>query len=183
MARRFAELTFGPSVLAAQQENGAARVGRMADGESRPDVLSPRETHFIAARDTFFLSSVSERGWPYVQHRGGPKGLLKVLDERTLAFADFSGNRQYLSVGNIAADDRVMLLLVDQARPTRLKLWGRARTVERDADPELIDAVSDDAYGAHVERAIVIEVEAIDWNCPQHITPRLTAEEWAQFAQ
>jgi len=127
--------------------------------------------------DGFFQATVSENGWPYVQFRGGPRGFLKVLDSKTLGFADFRGNIQYISVGNINADGRVCLILMNQSNPSRLKIWGRARVVDRAEDLALIESLQIAGYAARVERAIVIGIEAYDWNCPQHITPRFTEAE------
>jgi predicted pyridoxine 5'-phosphate oxidase superfamily flavin-nucleotide-binding protein len=176
MSRSFADISFTPSVKAAQSRYGSREDNLGFDLDENPrNELTTRETTFIAERDSFFQATVSENGWPYVQHRGGLPGFLKVLDSRTVAYADFSGNRQYLSVGNMDANDRVALILIDYAKPRRLKLWGRARVV--DDDRSLIARLRDNGYAAEVERGIVIRVEAIDWNCPQHITPRFTEAE------
>jgi predicted pyridoxine 5'-phosphate oxidase superfamily flavin-nucleotide-binding protein len=131
---------------------------------------------FIARRDSFYIASVSETGWPYLQHRGGPAGFLKVLDEKTLGFADFRGNRQYISVGNLKSDDRVSLFLMDYANQTRLKILGRARVINS-ADAETLQRLALPEYRAQVERGIVITIAAFDWNCPQHITQRFTLDE------
>lgn len=178
MSRRFADLAFTQSVKDAQERYGSreANLGHERATEPR-DRIGPAEAAFIQARDTFYLASVGEGGWPYVQHRGGPPGFLKVLDERTLAFADFRGNRQYISVGNLGHDGRVSLLLMDYAQRRRLKVWARASLFHADDDPALIARLQDASYDARVERGIVLHVEAIDWNCPQHITPRYTVEE------
>ena len=125
------------------------------------------------------MATISETGWPYVQHRGGPKGFVKVLDERTIGFADFRGNRQYVSVGNLQGDDRVALILVDYPNRRRLKLLGRARAITAEDDPVTLGRLEVPGYRAKVERGLVIAVEAFDWNCPQHITPRFTEEEVA----
>jgi predicted pyridoxine 5'-phosphate oxidase superfamily flavin-nucleotide-binding protein len=131
----------------------------------------------LAGRDSFYIASVGENGWPYVQHRGGPKGFLKVLDEKTLGFADFRGNRQYISVGNLNADGRVSLFVMDYPKRARLKLWAWARVVHADEYPALLARVELPGYKARVERGIVLTVAAIEWNCPQHITPRYSQEE------
>ena len=123
------------------------------------------------------MATVGEKEWPYIQHRGGPKGFLKVLDERTLGFADYRGNRQYISVGNLRADDRVALILIDFVNRRRLKIWARAKVIDLNDYPDLIARLEDPDYGAKVERGIVLRIEALDWNCPQHITPRFTEEE------
>ncbi|WP_134500649.1 2Fe-2S iron-sulfur cluster-binding protein [Microvirga pakistanensis] len=182
MVRAFAEITFTPSVKAAQARYGsrAANEG-FEHAEERRDILTDREAEFIAAHDGFYQASVSETGWPYVQFRGGPKGFLKVLDERTIGYADFRGNVQYISAGNIAADGRVALILMDYPNRRRLKIWGRARIVHQDEDPELLARLEIPTYRARVERAIVMTIKAFDWNCPQHITPRFTEEEIAEL--
>lgn len=176
MTHRFAEIAFTPAVRAVQAEMGSARAyDRHLDPEAPAnDRFGPAEAQFIAARDSFYLASVGETGWPYVQHRGGPRGFLKLLDERTLAFADYRGNRQYVSVGNVGGDDRVSLFLMDYPNRRRLKLLGRARLT---SDPEVISAVMDATYQARPERAWLITLEGFDWNCPQHITPRFTEDE------
>ncbi|MGD9668889.1 MAG: pyridoxamine 5'-phosphate oxidase family protein [Hyphomicrobiaceae bacterium] len=179
MGHKFAEIAFTDTVKSVQQALGsrsgyARREGGDVDLNDR---LGPSEAQFIAERDSFYMATVSETGWPYVQHRGGPKGFLRVLDEKTLGFADFSGNRQYVSVGNLNTDDRVSLFLMDYPNRTRLKVLGRARVVEFDGDDDLVRCVSLTDYRARVEHGVIIRVEAFDWNCPQHITPRYTTDE------
>lgn len=181
MPRAFATITFTESVKAAQLEHGSrGSYATLEQSEDARAALGPREIEFVSERDSFYMATVSETGWPYVQHRGGPPGFLKALDARTLAFADFSGNRQYLSVGNLATNDRVCLFLMDYAQQRRLKVWGRARLVAEHAEPALAAAVEDASYRARVERVMVIHVEAWDWNCPKHITPRFSAAELEQ---
>lgn len=143
----------------------------------RRDALTADEVEFIQERDAFYQATVSESGWPYVQHRGGPAGFLKVLDAKTIGYADFRGNVQYISVGNLTGDDRVSLILMDYANKRRLKILGRARVVEAADDPQLIARVTVPGDAAAVERAVVISIEAWDWNCPQHITQRFTVAE------
>lgn len=179
MARAFAEIAFTPAVRAVQEQMGSADgyakfLAPEAEGGSR---LGEAEAAFIAARDGFYQATVSETGWPYVQFRGGPKGFLRVLDERTIAYADFRGNRQYVSVGNLTGDGRISLILVDYPNRRRLKVFGHARLVEKDEDPALIEALHDPSYRARPERAVVIAVTGFDWNCPQHIPERYTVEE------
>ena len=175
MGKEFAEIAFTPRVKAEQTAHGSRRAYAAQAEHPRPDDrFGPDEIAFIAARDSFYLASVSETGWPYVQHRGGPPGFLKVLDERTLGFADFRGNRQYISVGNIEGDDRVCLFLMDYPDQTRLKILGHARLTE---DPEIIAKLSTAGYAAKVERGWLIELAGFDWNCDQHITPRYTEAE------
>lgn len=179
MARAFAEIAFTPGVLAEQARQGTAETYAkfLTDEAESRDSLGPGEASFIAQRDGFYQATVAENGWPYVQFRGGPIGFLKVLDEKTIAYADFRGNRQYLSVGNLKADGRVALILVDYPNRRRLKLWGRARIVERGDDPALVARLHDPDYRAKPERAVVVTVEAFDWNCPQHLPQRYTLEE------
>jgi hypothetical protein len=131
----------------------------------------------LAERDSFYMGSVGENGWPYVQHRGGPKGFLKVLDQKTIGFADFMGNKQYISAGNLSADDRVSLFIMDYPNRQRLKIWARARLVYENEEAALIAQLEVPGYQARVERGIIMTIEALDWNCPQHITPRYTKAE------
>jgi predicted pyridoxine 5'-phosphate oxidase superfamily flavin-nucleotide-binding protein len=185
MAHQFAAIAFTDAVKAAQTHYGTrAQVERMAQHGGPNDALGPREIDFIATRDSFYLATVSETGWPYVQHRGGPTAFLKVVDPRTLAFADFGGNRQFVSVGNVATNDRVSLFLMDYANRRRLKLLGRLTMYPiADAPPELVSAVDLADYRAGIERVAVIRVDAFDWNCPQHITPRYSEDEWRTTMQ
>ena len=184
MAHRFAEIAFTDSVRAAQERYGSrAANARMEALAGRNAELGDGEAAFIAERDSFYMATVSESGWPYLQHRGGPKGFLKVVDARTLAYADFGGNRQFVSVGNAAQNDRVSLFLMDYANRLRLKLLGRIEVHDLgDAPPELVFEVDLPGYRARIERVIAIRVEAFDWNCPQHITPRFTEAEFAARA-
>jgi predicted pyridoxine 5'-phosphate oxidase superfamily flavin-nucleotide-binding protein len=178
MARAFAEIAFTDSVKDLQTRRGSRKAYRKFELDpERGDRLSARESEFIAARDSFYMGTVNQSGWPYVQHRGGPKGFLKVLDDLTLGFADFRGNKQYISAGNLQVDNRVALFLMDYPNQQRLKLWARARLVDRDEDPKLIAKLQDSSYDARIERAVVLTIEAFDWNCPQHITPRFSQAE------
>lgn len=179
MARAFAEIAFTPAVRAVQERQGSAGAyAKFLAPEAAPgDRLGPEEAAFVAARDGFYQATVSSAGWPYVQFRGGPVGFLKVLDERTIAYADFRGNRQYLSDGNLAGDDRISLILMDYANRRRLKVWGRAKLIDIASDPDLVARLHDPSYKARPERAVVIAIEALDWNCPQHIPQRLTVDE------
>jgi predicted pyridoxine 5'-phosphate oxidase superfamily flavin-nucleotide-binding protein len=185
MTHRFAEIAFTDAVKAAQARYGARAQNERLEARAGPNAeLTDREAEFVAARDSFYLATVSESGWPYVQHRGGPPGFLKVIDSRTLAFADFGGNRQFVSVGNAAANDRVALLLMDYGQQLRLKLLGRIRMHDvGEAPPELVFEVELPDYRARIERVAVIAVEAFDWNCPQHITPRFTEAEVRKSVQ
>lgn len=178
MGRAYTDIAFTPAVRAMQTHAGSRAAYEPLDHtEDRRDRLTEREAAFIEARDGFYQATVSESGWPYVQFRGGPAGFVKVLDDRTLGFADFRGNRQYISVGNLQGNDRIAIIMVDYARRQRLKLLGRVRLVTATQDPELVSRLEMPAYRARVERAFVITVEGHDWNCPQHITPRFTEAE------
>lgn len=181
MSRRYPAIAFTDDVQAVQHEHGSdafyerKRVAASATVET--DALTDDEIEFLAERDGFYLATVSETGWPYVQHRGGPPGFVRVLDDHTIGWADFRGNLQYISAGNLGGDDRVALITVDYARRRRLKIFGHARIVTADQDPDLIRSLSQPQYDAVVERAVVVSVDAFDWNCPQHITPRFSAAE------
>lgn len=182
MPRRFAQLTFTDRVKAVQAHYGTrAHNQRYEASETSNTTLGAREREFIAARDSFYLATVSETGWPYVQHRGGRRGFLKALDGKTLAFADLRGNLQYQSVGNLGGNDRVCLILVDYPQRRRLKLLGHARIIDLAAVDEraaaLLGQLQVDDAGAQIERVLLIEVEAFDWNCARHITPRFSARE------
>ena len=177
MGHKFAEIAFTPSVQRVQERMGSRRSYlRLEQGDAHHDVLGPKEAAFIAERDSFYMATVGETGWPYIQHRGGPPGFIRVLDEKTIGFADFRGNRQYVSVGNLDIDDRVSLILMDYPNRARLKILGRARLVGLD-DQDTLEKLSTPGYRAVVERGFVIRIEAFDWNCPQHITPRYTLSE------
>jgi hypothetical protein len=178
MTSRFAQIAFTPVVKQLQELDGSrSSYARREAGGDATDALGAGEAQFIAERDSFHMATVSETGWPYLQHRGGPRGFLKVLDAHTLAFADFQGNRQHVSEGNLAGDDRVALILMDYANRRRLKLLGHARVADAADDPALAAALTQAGYDATVERVMVIRVEAFDWNCPQHITPRFSETE------
>ena len=172
------EVVFPPAARRAQAQRGSARAYEKRIPAGFPDHVTPELAAFIAELDTAFLATVSGAGAPYIQHRGGPKGFIKVLDGKTLGFADFAGNRQYITIGNLADNDRAYLFLLDFARQRRIKLWGRARVVED--DPALLARISDAGYRARAERAILFTIEAWDVNCSQHITARFTEEEITQ---
>ncbi|MET4697260.1 putative pyridoxine 5'-phosphate oxidase superfamily flavin-nucleotide-binding protein [Constrictibacter sp. MBR-5] len=179
MAYGFLDIAATPSVRAAQAAMGAARNWEDFKGDRAFDRLTPDVSAFIAARDSLYMATVSETGWPYVQHRGGPAGFLHVLDDRTLAFADYRGNRQYISVGNLAANDRASLILVDYPARARLKMYVRVEAVSLEADPALAARVAVPGYAAKAERTLLLHLEAFDWNCRQHIVPRFTQAEIA----
>jgi predicted pyridoxine 5'-phosphate oxidase superfamily flavin-nucleotide-binding protein len=182
MAHQFAAIMFTDGVKAAQEHVGSrSQYERFTAGSGPNDELSANEADFIAQRDSLYLATVNADGWPYVQHRGGPAGFLRVISPTRLAYADFRGNKQMISVGNVATNERVSLILMDYPNQRRLKILGHMRVMDaRDAAPEDLAAVELKDYRARIERIVYIDVAAFDWNCPQHITPRYTADEWAQ---
>ena len=178
MADRYLEIATSEAVKQLQTRWGSrATYGRLESGPDRHHELGAEEIEFIEAQDSFFLASINEEGWPYVQHRGGPPGFLKILGQNRLGFPDFKGNRQYLSFGNLLKNPKVSLFLIDYPTRTRLKIFGQATIVEGDALAEAlrVGATSDGA--SKIERGIVIQVEAFDWNCPKYIVPRYTLEQ------
>jgi uncharacterized protein len=174
MGYAFLETLSTPSIKAAQEVNGSGEFWASFSGHRDFTGLGDAEVEFIATRDSFYMATIAENGWPYVQHRGGPPGFLRVLNERTLAFADFRGNRQYISVGNLGANDRAALILVDYPRRQRLKLLGHVEVKKLEGDAELIRSVAVKGYNANFERVMLVHLKAFDWNCPQHFTPRFT---------
>lgn len=180
MSRAFSDIAFTPAVRAMQTRMGSrANYEPLDHTDERRDALTGNEAEFIAERDGFYQATVGETGWPYVQFRGGPAGFLKVLDGKTIGYADFRGNVQYVSVGNLQGNDRVSIILMDYANRRRLKILGRVRLVGASEDPALMQRLALPGYRARVERAVIISIEAWDWNCPQHITPRFTEAEVA----
>jgi uncharacterized protein len=179
MGRAFSELAFTPLVKAQQQKHGSRRqYERMEQSSPSGNALDSDARAFIALRDSFYMASVSETGWPYIQHRGGPAGFVHVIDPALLGFADLRGNKQYISLGNFEHDNRVALFFMDYPNQTRLKILGRVEVHENDAQaPALFESLRTAEPNAVIERAILIHVEGFDWNCPQHITPRYTLEE------
>jgi uncharacterized protein len=175
MAGRYLEIHFTPKVIAAQQHY----FGRSQQVPPQPDrdPLTDNETQFIQSRDSFYMATVTETGWPYIQHRGGQPGFLRVITPTQLAFADYRGNRQLLSTGNITANDRIALFLVDYPRRERLKILGHARVEDARQHPELVVQLAEAEARRSVERLFFIEVISFDWNCPKYITPRYIAAE------
>ena len=177
MGNRYSEIVFTPSVRRIQEAKGSRRAyARFEGGPDSNAELGEDEMQFIASRDSFYIASTGETGWPYVQHRGGPAGFLKVLDSRSIGFSDFRGNRQFVSFGNIAADDRVALILMDYPHRARLKLLGHARTIAAE-EADLLARLRTPTHRSRPEGGMFIRVAAFDWNCPQYITPRYTEEE------
>jgi predicted pyridoxine 5'-phosphate oxidase superfamily flavin-nucleotide-binding protein len=183
MGRRFAEVAFTPGVKQEQLRHGSRiQYERVQLAGSPGDRIGPDEKVFIAERDGFYLASVSESGWPYIQFRGGQKGFLQVIDDQTLGFADLRGNKQYISTGNLLHDDRVTLFLMDYAAQSRLKILGHAEIFEEGAAAtEWLERLRVPEDKTPAERALLIHLEAFDWNCPQHITPRYTQEEITEY--
>lgn len=181
MGHKFADLAFTATVKKLQEADGSrASYARMEGDEDYNNVLTDREAAFIAGRDSFYMATVGETGWPYMQHRGGPAGFLTVIDDRTLAFPDFSGNRQFVSAGNLLTEDRASLFLMDYANRKRLKLLGR---VEKTDDDAILQKIALPEYDLPVERAFLVRLEAFDWNCPKYITPRFTEAEVATVVE
>ncbi len=183
MTHQFADITFTDSVKAAQQRYGSRPNNERLQTVAGPnDQLGSREAEFIALRDTFYMATVNETGWPYVQHRGGPVGFLKVLDSSRLAYADFRGNTQLISMGNVSNNDRCSLILMDYPNRRRLKILGHMRVVDvNDVNPGDLATVELPVYKARIERVVFIDMAAFDWNCPQHITRRYTKPEFTDL--
>jgi predicted pyridoxine 5'-phosphate oxidase superfamily flavin-nucleotide-binding protein len=177
MAKNYAEIAFTPAVKLEQEKQGSRRQYERMEQLDRGTELSFAEADFIGGRDSFYIASTGENGYPYVQFRGGPPGFLKVLDAKTLGYADFRGNLQYVSVGNFKTNNKAALILMDYPNRRRLKLYASAEIRDADEDPELIERLTVIGYNAKIERTVLLHVEAFDWNCPQHITPRYTMTE------
>jgi predicted pyridoxine 5'-phosphate oxidase superfamily flavin-nucleotide-binding protein len=177
MTHRFLSTVDTRGVRAVREANGVGELGETTGVERPTDRFTRNETAFIAERDSFYLATVSQTGWPYIQHRGGPRGFLRVLDESTLGFADFRGNRQYLTLGNLVDEDRVALFLMDYPRRRRLKILARMSAHDLEAEGELAALLATPGYRGLAERGFTLRLHAFDWNCPQHITPRFTADE------
>ncbi|MET0766919.1 MAG: pyridoxamine 5'-phosphate oxidase family protein [Aeromicrobium sp.] len=181
MSKKYGSIAFTEHVKSVQDTYGSgdfyARHAARGAGVIEGDALTDDVRAFLAERDSFYVATVSESGWPYVQHRGGAPGFLRVVDEHTIAWADFRGNLQYVSAGNLETNDRVALIAMDYPHRSRLKIYGRARVVRAEDDPGLIASLRTPDHDGVVERAVVVTVEAFDWNCPQHITPRFTPKE------
>jgi len=178
MGRSFAQIAFTPLVKKQQELHGSRSQYERVEQSSRAgDALTDAEQEFVLSRDSFYMATVSETGWPYIQHRGGEPGFLHVIDDRTIGFADYRGNKQYVSIGNLEHDDRVALFLMDYPSRSRLKILGHAEVREGADAQKLIGELSGPGVRALVERVIVIRIEAFDWNCHQYITPRFTEEQ------
>jgi len=180
MAAKFMEMVLTPAVQQAQDKYFGKH--QVATNAPEMDSLTSDEADFIASRDSFYMATVSETGWPYVQHRGGPTGFVKVLGPNLIGFADFKGNRQLISTGNLGVTDRAALFMMDYPHRTRLKLLGHARVIDARENPELLDELAPEPLRSKVERLFLIQVISYDWNCPQYITPRYPAAEVEQYA-
>ena len=180
MAKNFAEIAFTDAVKKLQEKHGSRSSYERMEKFSVVDGLTEGEMSFIQNRDSFYLASIGVKEFPYIQHRGGPKGFLKVLDSKRFGFIDFIGNKQYVSVGNIATNNNVSLIMIDYPTRTRLKVFAKAEVIELKDNPELYDVLDLKDYKFRPERMMVFHIEAYDWNCPQHIIPRYTIEEIKQ---
>jgi predicted pyridoxine 5'-phosphate oxidase superfamily flavin-nucleotide-binding protein len=180
----FTEIAFTDGVKAAQYRYGSREIyKRLESGRKETARLTRREMDFIGARDSFYLATVSETGWPYVQHRGGEAGFVKIINDCTIGFSDYRGNRQYLTVGHLATNPKVALILMDYGKRRRLKIWGIATIIENGASADFTAALRTPDSDARMERALVITVAAYDWNCSQYITPRYTSAEWDDLSR
>jgi len=177
MAKNFASIAFSEEVKALQEKHGSRASYARMERDVYQDGLTENEMDFIEQRDSFYMATMGENGFPYIQHRGGPKGFIKVLDAKRIGFIDFKGNMQYISAGNLATNNKVALIMVDYPSRTRLKIYAKALIVELKDDPSLYSLLDLNQYKFRPERMMVFHIEAYDWNCPQHITPRYTVEE------
>ncbi len=177
MAKNFAEIAFTDAVKKLQEKHGSRKSYERMEKFNEVDGLTNNEVSFIQGRDSFYLASIGVKEFPYIQHRGGPKGFLKVLDSNRIGFIDFIGNKQYVSVGNMATNNNVSLIMIDYPTRTRLKIFAKAEVIELKDNPELYEQLNLEDYKFRPERMMVFHIEAYDWNCPQHITPRYTTEE------
>ena len=179
MAQNYRHTLFNDAVKALQERHGsrAAYLKMDAAADGTPDTLTAKELDYIALRDSFYIASVNSDGWPYMQHRGGPAGFLRHIAGNRIGFADYRGNKQYISTANLAGNDRVSLFLMDYPNKDRLKLVGHAHSIELADDPSLVTSMMPEGYRAVPERAFLIDVIGWEWNCSQHITPRFTEAE------
>jgi uncharacterized protein len=179
MADKFLQIMLTPAVQQAQDKYFGKH--QVVENPAETNELTNSEAYFIASRDSFYLATISETGWPYLQHRGGPPGFVKILGPNLIGFADFRGNRQLISTGNLGVTDRVALFMMDYPHRTRLKLLGHARVLDACEHPELIDQLAPELLRSKAERLVLIQIISYDWNCPQYITPRFTASEVGKY--
>lgn len=177
MDKHFAAIAFSPEVKALQDYYGSRETYERMEKNRILDGLTANEIKFIGHSDSFFMATNSESGFPYIQHRGGPKGFVKVLDSKRIGFIDFTGNMQYISTGNLATNNKVSLIMVDYPSQSRLKIYATAEVLDLESNRDLYEQLDLPGYKFKAERLIVLQIEAYDWNCPQHITPRYTADE------
>jgi len=176
----YAKLAFTDAVKILQEQNGSRNNYERMEKYSSKEGLTSHEINMIEARDSFYMATIGENGFPYIQHRGGPRGFLKVIDDKTLAFLDFTGNKQYISVGNIETNNKASLIFVDYPGRARLKIYADAEVLSLKENPAIEEKLKSETYKYRAERIVVFHVKAFDWNCPQHITPRYTVEEIEQ---
>ena len=180
MAKNFASLAFTPAVQKLQEQYGSRSAYARMEKQVYQDGLTENEQAFIAERDSFYMASIGANGFPYIQHRGGPHGFIQAIDPSTVAFVDVRGNKQFISIGNISEQPNVSLILMDYPHRTRLKLYAKAEVVPLENAPALVERLMPPGFHAKPERLVKLHLEAYDWNCPQHITPRFTQEELLQ---
>ena len=180
MAKNFAAIAYSDAVKEMQEKLGSRASYARMERDTHIDGLTDNETDFIAQRDSFYMASIGEKGFPYIQHRGGPKGFLKVLDSKRIGFIDFKGNMQYITVGNLATNNNIAIIMVDYPARARLKIFAKAEIIELKDNPVLYDLLDLTEYKFRPERMMVLNIEAYDWNCPQHIIPRYSADEIEQ---
>lgn len=183
MKKNFTSFAFTKSVKKQQQKFGTRRSYARMESSTDGYALSEREIEFIQNRDSFYMATIGENGWPYVQHRGGAKGFMKVINETTLAYADFRGNGQYISTGNIQASNKTSIIMMNYPRQQRLKIWAESNIIESGKDAALEALLNIQNSSSKVEQIVMLEIMAFDWNCPQHITPRYTEDEISRMQQ
>ena len=182
MIRNFSDITFTKDVKAAQEKYGSREMyEKVTSRMTEENRITPREEKLIQKINGYYMATTNADGWPYVQFRGGPTGFLKVLDDQTIGYADFRGNMQYISVGNITASLKTALILMHYPTKTRLKIWAETEILDPAEHPELAEKLIEEQYDAVVERLVIYHIKAISWNCPQHITPRYTIEEFKEI--
>jgi predicted pyridoxine 5'-phosphate oxidase superfamily flavin-nucleotide-binding protein len=177
MNNNFTKYAFTESVKKAQEENGSRKAYSKMENSGTRNKLTTFEAQFISERDSFYMGTVGENGWPYVQHRGGPKGFIKVTNDSTLIMPDYSGNKQYISIGNLTASNKVSLFLMDYPNKRRLKIWATVEIIKGSENSDVFKSASNENYNAVLERVLKFTIKSYDWNCPQHITPRFTLDE------
>ena len=181
MNKNFTHIAFTNSVKNQQEKYGTRNAYSRMEKSVGSNLLSPQETNFIQERDSFYMATVSENGWPYVQHRGGPKGFVTVINNTTLAYADFRGNGQYISTGNINDSNKTSIIMMNYPSRQRLKIWAESDIIDSGENTELEDKLNVNSTSAKIERVVLLNIKAFDWNCPQHITPRYTEDEISQM--